>query len=59
MFTSGEQRARQNHNLKISNKSYDMVVGFKYFGTNLTKIEFKKVKQSRYSPGAAQRVPGS
>jgi hypothetical protein len=42
VFTSGEQHARQNHNLKISNKSYDTVVGFKCFGTTLTKIEFKK-----------------
>jgi len=36
MIMSRDKNAGQSHNMKIDNRSFEMVKGFKYFGTNLT-----------------------
>ena len=47
MFMSHEQNARQNHNIKIGNKSYERVEQFKYFATTIKNQNFiyKEIKE--------------
>ena len=42
MIMSHEQNAGQNHNIKVGNKSFDIVEHFKYLGTTLTSQYFIK-----------------
>jgi hypothetical protein len=38
IFTSFEQNAGQNHNIKLGNKSFESVTGCKYLGMTLTSL---------------------
>jgi hypothetical protein len=40
MLLSHHQNARQNHNIKIANRSFENVVQFKHLGTAATRSKF-------------------
>ena len=42
MFVSCGQNLRQNRNLRRSNKSFDSLAKFRYFGTTQMKTAFMK-----------------
>jgi hypothetical protein len=45
MFMSDEQNVQQNHNMKISNKSLEILEQFKHWGTNqMNQIFMKKLR---------------
>jgi hypothetical protein len=40
MAGSRDQNAKQNHNIKMDNKTFESVEQFKYLGTNLTNQNY-------------------
>jgi hypothetical protein len=51
---------KTKQDIGVAGKSYKAVNQFIYFGSQInSKNSIKKIKQSRYRPGVAQRFPGS
>ena len=54
MVMSGVQNAGRSHNMKIDNRSFEMVEKFKYLGTNLTNQNYIQEEiKSRVKSGNA------
>jgi ribosomal protein S2 len=54
MVMSRKQNARQNHNIKLDNKSFQRVEQFKYLGTTLTnQNSIQEEIKSRLMSGSA------